>query len=357
MLRSFLPVVVLLAACGEPKQADASPPKPAPAAAAPTTAAATGDVATWNGGSLSAAGMEAELKGQLQSIEMKYLMDRYEKQSQYVDGKLTEAILTAEAKAGGYADINALMKVEVEAKVTPPTKDEVEAFYPTVARQLRGASLEEARPMLEGELLRRKQGQRYGEYVKEVKAKYGAKVLLPYPELPRVEIPITDADPMLGKATAPITVVQYAEYQCPYCGMAADTVDALLKEYPDQVRVIFKDFPLNFHERAMPAAVAAHCAGEQGKYWELNRLMLKNQQALQDTDLDGYAKQIGLDVDSWMACRGSGKYEPVISAGVTDAQKLGVQATPTFFVNGIMLSGAQPIDAFKPIIEKELAAK
>ena len=118
--------------------------------------------------------------------------------------------------------------------------------------------------------------------------------------------------------------------------------------------MVYKDFPLENHQRALPAAVAARCAGEQGKYWEMSRKLLENQQALGDDDFQTYASNLSLDVNTFETCRNSGEMEPLVRAAFKQGQDAGVAATPTFYVNGLLVSGAQPYDQFKAIIDQEL---
>jgi protein-disulfide isomerase len=340
--------------------ADAQAAVPTAMEGAATPIAAPGSdrvVASWTGGTLTFGELDAKTKDQLRQKETEYLLERYEMQAQALDGIVTEALLNAEAKKQGKPDIEALLRGEIEGKVTPPTDQEITEFYPTVARQLGGATLEESKPLLSQELLRRKQQDAYGAYIEKLKADVGLTSDLPYPDLPRVDVNIAPDDPVLGKADAPVTIVQFAEYQCYYCQKVTPTLDRVLKDYDGKVRVVFKDYPLPMHSRAMPASVAAHCVGDQGKYWEMSRVVFENQQALEDADLRTYAGQVGADLGKYDTCLSSGKFEAKIQANIADAQKAGVSATPTFFVNGTLLSGAQSYDRFKALIDRELASK
>ena len=357
MLRSLVLVPVLLIACGQ-DPADAKPRKDkAPAAAtdaAPGSLPSSTEVATWKGGSLTWADVEGDVGGELTAMHAEYLLKSYERKSQAVEGVLIKKLLDEAVVAAGVPDIDTLLKAEVEAKTLPPTDAELIEFYPTVARQLGGATLEEAKPMLAAELLRRKQGDTYRAYVDKLRADSGAKVLIPYPDLPRINVAIESHDPTIGPADAPITIVQFAEYQCYFCNKVVPTIDQVLKEYDGKVRVVFKDYPLPMHDRASAAAEAAHCAGEQGKYWELNRVLMANQQALQDADFQRYVADAGADVAAWQVCYDSGKHKADIAADMEAAQKVGVSATPSFFVNGLQVSGAQPFERFQAIIDREL---
>ena len=360
MMRSLALVPVLLIACGQ-DPADAKPRKDkAPAAAPASSSAAAGalasdtQVATWAGGSLKWSDVEGDVGSELTAMHAEYLLKSYERSTQAVERVLIQKLLDEAVAKAGVADIDTLLKAEVEAKTPAPTDAEIIEFYPTVARQLGGATLEEAKPMLAAELLRRKQGDTYRAYIDQLRADAGAKVLIPYPELPRIQVEIASHDPTIGPDDAPITIVQFAEYQCYFCNKVTPTIDQVLKEYDGKVRMVFKDYPLPMHDRANAAAQAAHCAGEQGKYWELNRVLMANQQALQDSDFQRYVADAGGDVAAWQACYDSGKYKADIAADMEAAQKVGVSATPSFFVNGLQVSGAQPFERFQAIIEREL---
>jgi len=126
-------------------------------------------------------------------------------------------------------------------------------------------------------------------------------------------------------------------------------------QYGDKIRYVFRDYPLGFHKRAVPASVAAYCANEQGKYWDYYESLKVMVGDLSDADLNKRASDLGLNMDEFGACMTSGRHEPQVNAGFADGQKLGVTGTPTYFINGRMLIGAQPLDAFKAIVDDELA--
>jgi protein-disulfide isomerase len=157
-----------------------------------------------------------------------------------------------------------------------------------------------------------------------------------------------------GPASALITVVEFSDYQCPFCSRAHVTVQQLEKDYQGKIRVAMKQHPLDFHPRARPAALAALAAGEQGKYWEMHDRMFANQQSINDDHLEQYAKDLGLNVDKWKADLASPKFAAMISRDTQQALQLGANGTPAFFINGRKLVGAQPIDNFKRVIDEEL---
>jgi protein-disulfide isomerase len=161
--------------------------------------------------------------------------------------------------------------------------------------------------------------------------------------------------PSRGPKNAPITVVLFSDFQCPFCGRVEPSIAELEKAYPGKVRVAWKNFPLSFHSNAKPAAEAALAAHEQGKFWEMHDILFKNQNALSAADLEKYAKDIGLNLDKFKAAVNSHKYAAQVDADTKQGSDLGVSGTPAAFVNGQLVSGAQPVDAFKKIVDAELA--
>ena len=168
-----------------------------------------------------------------------------------------------------------------------------------------------------------------------------------------IRVPL-DESPVHGPANALVTLVEFSDYECPFCSKAHVTVKQLEDSYAGKLRVVMKQNPLPFHGRARPAAKAALAAGEQGKFWEYHDKLFTNQQALQDADLERYAGELGLNVDSWKAAMLGQKVEAQIAKEQALSGTVGANGTPAFFINGRFLSGAQPIDAFKAIIDDEL---
>jgi protein-disulfide isomerase len=310
-------------------------------------------VVTWDGGSLSQGELRDYLGVQLIKLEADYLTQRYEAERVGLDEMLSEKLLEIEATAGGHADVDALLKAEVTDKISEPTEEEVIQFYGVMKRRLRGQPLEQVRPMVVQEINRRAQGERFSEYLGHVREKYKVNLSLERPAIPRLPVSV-DNDPSIGPEDAPITIVQFAEFQCPYCGRAKETVDQVFAAYPGKIRLVYRDYPLSFHDRAIPAAIAANCAGAQGKYFEMYDQLMSNQQSLTEADLARYASNVGVELTEWTICRADPAQAEEIQADFEDGVKLGVNGTPAFFVNGIMLSGAQPFSAFKEIIDREL---
>jgi protein-disulfide isomerase len=157
-----------------------------------------------------------------------------------------------------------------------------------------------------------------------------------------------------GPSDAWVTIVEVSDFQCPFCGRVNPTLKQIQEKYGNDVRFVFKHNPLSFHPRAMPAAVAAECAKEQGKFWEMHDKMFANQQQLEDANLEGYAKEIGVDVGKWKQCYTAAPNRGDIQNDQRTAMTLGANGTPAFFINGRFLSGAQPFPAFDALVGEEL---
>jgi protein-disulfide isomerase len=355
-----LTLLSLLFACSE-KEAKTQPPAPQKVETpspkgtqnvvmlAPSTA----QVATWKGGTLSYGDFTNEMMAEIKQKEATYLNERYTFERGALENKILESVLGQEAKEQGLTDIDALIKKEVHDKIADPTDAEIEEFYNKVKSQTNGATLESIREQLVMSLKNQQSQDKVMGYIDGVKTKYEIKINLPFPDAARVEVSADD-DPFLGPKEAPITIIQFAEYQCPYCGKAGESVDQVMKEYEGKIKMVYRDFPLSFHDRAIPAAVAANCSGDQGKYWEMHNLLMGNQRALSESDLTAHATSLSLDLDKWNECRKDPKQSAEVNKDFEDGQKVGVTGTPAFFVNGVMLSGAVPFAQFKEIIDREL---
>lgn len=164
------------------------------------------------------------------------------------------------------------------------------------------------------------------------------------------------ADPMMtkGPAAAPVTIFEWSDYECPFCQRAQDVLQRLQGEFPDTVRFVFKDFPLRSHPNALPAALAARCAGAQGRYWEYHDLLFVGQPDLARDHLLGYARRLGLDASAFTECLDSGRYRDAVLAEQREGREAGVRATPTFFINQRKIEGALPLEEFRDAIKQAL---
>jgi len=178
-------------------------------------------------------------------------------------------------------------------------------------------------------------------------------------ETPRYDIKITEDDPFLGSEDAPVTIIEFSDYECPYCQRYhAQTFDQIMATYGDQIRYVFKDLPLtSIHPNAVPAANAAHCADEQNAFWDFHDLLFSMQQGLNDAAYFNYAGQLGLDIESFEECFNEDRYVQIVLQDTAILTAINAPlSTPTFFINGQYLAGAQPFSEFARLIDAELAA-
>ena len=174
----------------------------------------------------------------------------------------------------------------------------------------------------------------------------------------RYNVPVGN-NPSIGPENAPITLIEFSDYECPYCKeWFATTYSQLMSAYPGKIRFVYRDFPLSgLHPNASPAAEAADCAGEQGQYWPFHDKLFGSQLALGPTAYTTYASNLGLDMARFQNCLDTHTYKTVVEANYAFANNLGVNSTPTFFINGLAVVGAQPFAVFKQIIDQELAGQ
>ncbi len=160
------------------------------------------------------------------------------------------------------------------------------------------------------------------------------------------------SSPTRGPDDAWVTIVEFGDFECPYCGAAEPTIKALDVERPG-LRWVWKEFPItSLHPRALPSATAAECAGVQGHFWEMHDLLFLHQDAQSDADMLNYAEQIGLDVNQWQACLSSSTPVDRVAADESDASRARVNGTPSFFINGLSLVGARPLQDFLTVVDQ-----
>ena len=164
----------------------------------------------------------------------------------------------------------------------------------------------------------------------------------------------TEGSPARGPESARVSIIEFSDFQCPFCRRVTPTMDKLTTEYGDQVRIVFKNLPLSIHSNAPAAHAAAEAAHRQGKFWEMHDRIFADQRNLAPEVFEGYAEDMGLDMDRYRADVASSDVKKRIGADMEEAQKLGVTGTPGFFVNGRFVSGAQPFETFKRMVDEEL---
>ncbi len=257
---------------------------------------------------------------------------------------IRERVLAAEA-ARQSVSVAELIEQQT-GTLGPVTDEEISAFYEENREKIGNRSLEE----LSDGIRRYLESQRKTQGIEKLLEAAMVEQLL---EPPRFEVAADG--PALGPADAPITIVEFSDFQCPYCERANNVVKQVRARYPDSVRVVYRQFPLeSIHPQARGAAEASLCAADQERFWDYHDKLFANSKQLGSEDLLRYASELELDVARFEQCVEERTHRERVDADVEVGMDLGVSGTPAFFVNGIMLSGAKPIESFSEVIEAEL---
>lgn len=271
----------------------------------------------------------------------------YEIESKALTNLIDQKLIEAEAQKKGVPK-EKLLEAEVDSKVNEPTDAEIEAYY---LGQKINRPLQEIKDELRKQLKQAKIQQARENYMQDLRKKADVTVLL---RPPRVQVAFDPAR-LRGDSNAPITIVEFSDFQCPYCRKVEPTLKELLAKHPE-VKFTYRDFPLrDIHPQAQGAAEASRCAEEQGKYWEYHDALFASEKVDHDAQVE-IARSMRLDEKKFDECLASGKYKDQIEKDLQDGVQAGVSGTPGFFINGIALSGTQPLSAFEKVISDELAA-
>jgi protein-disulfide isomerase len=297
--------------------------------------------------------LQTAIKPRLVRLDTEHAEKVHGLKSQSLDELIANRLIANKAKAEGITP-EALLDREVKAKSQTPSDSELQAFYD----QAKGSGqqlppFDQVKGEIATFLNERNAGQAKKALVDKLQAETKVEKMLPPMLLPKVEVAAEGHSK--GDPKAPITIVEFSDYECPYCSRAEEAVKRVLKEYEGKVRLVYRDFPLGFHARAQKASEAALCAGDQGKYWEMHEKLFANQQALELPQLREHAKAVGVDQAKFDKCLDSNSKASVVEASKKAGEAVGVSGTPAFFINGRPLSGAVPFEQFKEIIDYELS--
>jgi protein-disulfide isomerase len=269
-----------------------------------------------------------------------------------LDEHIGATLLTREAKNRNIS-VSTLLEQEVSNKVAPVTEEEIQKFYTSNKTRLQ-VELDKVHDQIRDYLRDQRLESRKNEFFKSLRSKAKVTSYLKAPPVFRADVAVNGA-PFKGTERAPVTIVKFEDFQCPYCKTVQLTYQELLKRYNGKVRLVHKDLPLDaIHPQARQAAEAARCAGDQGKFWEYHDILYTNSPKAGIDELKSYAKEVGLNSASFDQCFTSGKYKGLVQKDLAEGAQLGLTGTPTFFINGREMSGAQPVEAFATIIDEEL---
>jgi protein-disulfide isomerase len=276
----------------------------------------------------------------------------YKVKSDALDQLVRKKLIDAEAKKKGLT-AEELLKQEVDSKIAEPSDDEAKGYY-LASRSQTTLPFDQIKSQVK-QLLKSSEIQQAREkYADSLRAKADVAILL---RPPKVQVSY-DPTRVRGNPKAPVTIVEFSDFQCPFCKKAQVTLKDLLTKYNGRVKLAYRDFPMRtLHPQSQMAAEAAGCAGQQGKFWEYHdALFATDQSKLDQAGLTATARSVGLDEKSFTSCLAEGKFKAQIEQDVQEGTKAGVAGTPGFFINGEFVSGARPEAEFEKIIDGELAA-
>lgn len=335
----MLAIMLISFACSDGNSKPSYLFKPAPKEG---VAAKTGDIEISNAELME--GIESEIFdleskifetkfNKLRSILLQRMMDKDERKKGLSNDEFLEKFISKDIKIAD-KDIDAFIK---EQNIP------AEHINPQVREKIKG--------YLEME----KKKEAVDKWLAAQTAKNPVEVYIPKPRRPTFPVEVGNA-PFAGDKDAKVTIVEFSDFQCPFCAKGADLLKEIKKKYGNKVKVAFKNFPLPFHNQAETAAVAGLCANEQSTdlFWKMHDEMFAHQDSLDVEGLKGLAKKIGAKMAQFEKCLTENKYISQVKADIEDGKKVGVKSTPTFFINGQVITGAQPLEVFSELIDEQL---
>lgn len=276
----------------------------------------------------------------------------FEIRRQGLDQMINQRLVQAAAFKRGLSEEKFLQQ-EVDEKVPAVGDEEIKKFFDANSAQLPpGAKLADFKDRI-GQFLRRQaQSENAKAVFTQLRKDNKVEVLLAPPPKPRVAVEAKG--PSVGPADAKVTIVEFSDFECPFCSRGKAVMDEVLKKYEGKVRLVFRQYPLSFHSHAKKAAEAALCADAQGKFWPMHDALFADQKGLEISALKRKARALSLDDAAFASCLDGGSKAEAVAEDMAAAQKVGVTGTPAFFINGVMLSGAMPFEEFERIIDAEL---
>lgn len=316
----------------------------------PMIAQAAGDtLAEVDGVAITSEEVEKPLASQLSKLEEQI----YNMKRQRLEALINEKLLAREA-AKRKISVPALLDAEVTSKVGLVTEQEIENFYQANKAQIKGED-PQVREKIRSYLQNQKLQARRETFIQSLRSEAKIVVNLKAPPVQRVQVSEEGA-PFKGPAKAPVTIVEFSDFHCPFCRQVLPTLARIESQYGDKIKLVFRDFPIeSLHPEAPKAHEAARCANEQGKFWAYHDKLFASPPNSSPEIFKELAKQAGLDVAGFEACFEAGKYQTAVKKDIEEGTRLGVSGTPAFFINGRVISGAQPLDVFARLIDDELA--
>jgi protein-disulfide isomerase len=287
-------------------------------------------------------------------VDSKVAVQLYDLRKQALDDIIDDYLLQQAAQKAALRPQD-YVDQQVKSSATRVTADEAERFYREHKAQLDAQtgdhSFSQIKPRLIAALQRQRDQNAQQQLIQKLRAENHVSVLL---EAPHVSV-ASAGHPSTGARSAPVTIIEFSDFQCPFCRAAESSLRQVRAKYGEQIRLVYMDFPLRFHSHAMDAARAGHCAAEQDKFWQFHDALFLDQKKLDPDSLKQTAAKLGLDRDKFNTCFANDKHDAGIREDMAEGTALGVTGTPTFFINGLELVGAQPPPKFDEVIDSELA--
>jgi protein-disulfide isomerase len=316
-------------------------------------------LATLDGIVITETQARAEGASELESLDLKiaksranFAMDEHQILDDAVERLIEERLLQAEATRQGISKDELLAK-EIKQKVQGPTKEEIDAFYEANQQRINKPK-EEIAAKISDYLKKQTESEVRQAFIEKLEKEH--KVVRSLEPL-RFSVD-AKVSPSIGPAAAPVVLVLFSDFQCPYCKGMSATLKEVTKKYGDKVRLVFRQFPLtNIHPFAQGAAEASLCAAAQGRFWEMHDLLFQNQKSLSVKDFKSHAEKLGLDTAAFNACVDSKRFAPQVKEDLKAGAGAGTEGTPALYINGRFLNGNRPFEQIAEIIDEELKGK
>ena len=306
-------------------------------------------VAEVDGVAIESDEVEKPIAGQLTKLEEQI----YNLKRQRIDAIINERLFAKEA-AKRKVTVAQLLDSEVTAKVSLVTEQEIESYYKANKTKLKGDEAQQ-REQIRSALQNQKLALRRQEFLTSLRADTKIVVNLKPPAVIRAQVAV-DGAPFKGPAKAPVTIVEFTDFHCPFCKKSLAPLAQLEAQYGDRVKLVFRDFPIDqLHPAARKAHEAARCANDQGKFWAYHDKLFATAPRASIENLKTYAKEVGMDTAAFDKCLSNAKYQAAVQKDIDEGARLGVTGTPAFFINGRLLVGAAPLENFVRVIDDELA--
>ncbi len=301
-----------------------------------------------NGKAVTPEEVESALGAQLAQLEEQI----YQLKRQRLESIIADRLLALESARRGVTT-QALLEVEITSKAARVTDQDVEKFYQANKAQIGGVLDPNLRARITSFLQNQRLETRREEFLQTLRSQSKVIINLPPPQF-RLKASIEGA-PFRGGVRAPVTIIEFSDFHCPYCSKAQEALSQVVARYGERVKLVYRHLPIDqLHPQARRAAEAAACANDQNKFWAYHDLLYTAGADASPSKLKAMAQTAGLDIQAFDQCMSSGKHQQTVQKDVEEASRLGIGGTPSFIINGRWLSGSQPLEAFVRVIEEEL---